>query len=108
MKKVYLHFKECRLGYLAEVENVFVWVPDIDAITSCFNKYDGARDLFFLAPKEEMVYEKIPAHFDEFVFGAEREDLAKSAKIVAGDSDFDKLCKMATLNYMNQDFYISI
>ena len=108
MKKIFLNFKEYKLGFLTQKENIFVWVPDTEAIVSCFNRYDGAFDMFMLGSKESEVYKQIPIHYQDFLMATERSDLQKAAGINQKDNSFERLCKMAKLKYFNQDFYISI
>lgn len=106
MKQVYLHFKEFELGALTQKDQVFIWVPNIQNIQLFNAKYDGASDMLLLGTDQPEVYEQIPYHFNEFVESASRPDLMKKAGINNDDSDFEKLCKMATLNFANQDFTI--
>ena len=108
MNKVYLNFKEFELGFLCQQDNKYIWVPNAKKIKQCFSKYSGGIDLFFLSFVDETVYSEIPYHFSEFLERAERNDLKKAANIKKEDCDFVKLYKMATLKYLNQDFYISI
>ena len=106
MKQVYLHFREFELGFLTQKDDVFVWVPNTESIRMFNEKYTGASDLFLLEQNEPVVYEKIPYHFVDFVESSPRADLAKKVGITENDSDFDKLCKLATLDYFNIDFVI--
>ena len=106
MKQVYLHFREFELGFLTQKNDVFVWVPNTESIRMFDEKYTAASDLLLLSKTEPMVYERIPYHFVDFVESAPRADIAKKAGITAADSEFDRLCKLATLDYFNIDFVI--
>lgn len=108
MKQVYLNFKELTLGYLKEDKDLYVWVPNIDSINIFSQKYSFAKDSLLLSSSAPEVYTVIPAHFIDFVESSNRADLRKSAGIEQTDSDFEKLYKMATLSYFNQDYFISI
>lgn len=108
MNKVYLNFKEFELGFLFQKDDSYVWIPNADEIKRCFSKYDGAFDLFMLNFSEATSHKEIPYHFCEFIENAERQDIKKSAKIKEKDSDFEKLLKVASLKFANQDFYISV
>ena len=108
MKKIYLRFKEFELGFLMQEDNKYVWIPDSRTIDLCFQKYDGVRDMFFLNSIEKEVYKQIPHHFEDFFMAIGRVDLIEMAKIKSTDSDFEKLYKVASLKYFNQDFYITI
>jgi hypothetical protein len=108
MKQVYLHFREFELGFLTQKDDVFVWVPNTESIRAFETKYTGASDMLLLDKNEPVVYEKIPYHFVDFVETYPRADLAKQCGITANDSDFDRLCKLATLDYFNMDFEIKI
>ena len=106
MKQVYLHFKEIELGFLTQQEKGFVWVPNPENIQYFMMRYDGASDLFFLNKTEPALHPSIPYHFIDFVESSSRPDLAQKAGIVESDSDFDRLCKMATLSYADDEFVI--
>ena len=108
MKQVYLHFKEIELGFLTQNEDGFVWVPNTENIQYFMMRYDGASDLFFLTKTEPALYTQIPYHFIDFVESSSRPDLAQKASIKPNDSDFEKLCKMATLDYADDEFVIKI
>ena len=108
MKKVLLHFKDFELGFLTEKDNNYVWVPNSQNIALCFERYDGARDLFYLEKNNPQAYKQIPYHFYEFLVASSRGDFVRKLDIKESDSDFEKLYKMASLSYFNQDFYISL
>lgn len=108
MKQVYLNFKDVVLGYLTQDGNAYVWVPNAEGIRLFNEKYAVAKSLLFLSSTAPRAYSTIPAHFEEFVYSSSRPDLSKKAKIEPSDTDFERLCKMATLSYFNQDFFISI
>lgn len=107
-QQVYLHFKEIELGFLTQNEDGFVWVPNTENIQYFMMRYDGASDLFFLNKTKPVLYTSIPYHFIDFVEAASRPDLAQKAGIAESDSEFDKLCKMATLSYADDEFVIKI
>ena len=108
MKQVYLHFKEIELGYLTEEAGGYNWVPSVEGMKEFYAKYEAATDLFFLTKTEPKVYKQIPHHYDEFVEGSYRADLAKDAEIAEGDTPFERLYKMGTLDYFGDDFYIKV
>ena len=108
MKQVFLHFKDLELGFLTEDNGAYVWVPNTNNMQTFATKYNAVCDLFFLNPAEPQAYREIPSHFDEYLESANRADIAKKAQISPNDSDFDKLCKLATLTYFAQDFVIKI
>lgn len=108
MKQVYLTFKGIELGFLTEEKGVYIWVPNKDGIQEFYEKYEAATDLLLLSAVEPEVYSYIPKHFIEFLESSKRPDLAKDAGITDSDSDFEKLCKMAALDYFNDEFCIKI
>lgn len=108
MKQVFLLFKDIELGFLTEENGAYVWVPNPAGLQVFATQYSAACDLFFLNPAQPQVYNEIPAHFSDYLESAGRADLAKKANILPNDSDFDKLCKLATLTYFAQDFVIKV
>ena len=106
MTQVYLYFKEFELGFLTEKEGAFLWTPDSKNIHDCFQKYDGASDLFLLESQKPVFYRQIPYHFCDFADAPLRDDIACKIKIKSSDSEFEKLFKLGKLSYYNQDFYI--
>lgn len=108
MKQVYLTFKGIELGFLTEEKGAYIWVPKKEGIQEFYEKYEAATDLLLLSAIEPEVYSVIPKHFNQFVESAKRPDLAKDAGIVENDSDFEKLYKMAALDYFNDEFCIKI
>lgn len=108
MNQVYLHFKDICLGSLTQSQGAYVWTPDIVQIEKFATIYSGAIDMFFLNPAKPQIYKQIPYHYSEFVENCERPDFVRQAGIKSTDSDFEKLCKMATLSYFGHDFYISL
>lgn len=107
MKKVYLYFREFELGFLCQENGKYIWSPNPSEIKKFSEKYFFG-DFLFLDREKPVTYDKIPHHFIEYVQSSSREDLKKSAKIEKGDSDFEKLYKMATLDYYNQDFVVKV
>lgn len=108
MTKIYLNFNEFELGFLTEENGKFVWTPSADQIKQFMVVYDGAADLFLLDKTQPKAYSMVPYHYNEFLEASERDDLAKLAKINPSDSDFLKLYKMATLDYLDQQFVIKV
>ena len=108
MTKVYLNFNEFELGFLTESNGVFVWTPNIDQIKQFSTVYDGAADFFLLDKYSQNTYPMIPYHFNEFLEYTERADIVKKAQIKQTDSNFEKLCKLAKLEYLNQQFVIKV
>ncbi len=108
MKQVFLHFNDLELGFLTEQNGAYVWVPNTNNMQVFATNYSAVCDLFFLNPTEPQAYREIPAHFADYLDAANRADIAKKAQISPNDSDFDKLCKLATLTYFAQDFVIKI
>lgn len=106
MKQIYLYSQEINLGFLTQENDVYVWVPDTKNIALFENLNPATEDLLFMERKEPVVYEKMPFHYAEFLPACSREDLVQKAGIKASDSDFEKLYKLAKLDFSNQDFYI--
>ena len=108
MKQIFLKFRDLELGYLTKKDDLFVWVPNTKDLQTFFTDYSAMSDMFFLNSEHPQTYDVIPPHFDEYLEGANRSDLAKKANISASDDDFTKLCKLATLTFFGQDFIITI
>ena len=108
MNQVFLKFRDLELGYLTKENEHYVWVPNTRDLQIFFKDYSAVSDLFFLNSKQPQAYKTIPAHFNEYLEGANRSDLAKKAQINPSDDDFEKLCKLASLTYFGQDFIITI
>jgi len=109
MKKVYLYFREFNLGFLTEQDSKFLWTPNTEEINKFEKKHPWSWDFLMLNKSEPTLYDKIPNHFIEYVESSYiREDLRENAKIEKNDSDFERLYKMATLNYYDQDFTIKL
>lgn len=106
VKQIYLYFKEINLGFLSQENDVFVWFPNLRNI-ELFEKQNPAfEDFLLLERKEPVVYTKIPFHYSDFISACSRADLVKKAGINTQDSEFEKLYKLAKLDFSNQDFYI--
>ncbi|MBQ8425006.1 MAG: hypothetical protein IJX17_03175 [Clostridia bacterium] len=109
MKKVYLFFREFELGFLTEQDNKYLWTPNISQINEFEKKYPMSWDFMFISKNEPTFYDEIPQHFINFVESSYvRQDLRDHAKIEKNDDKFDRLYKMATLDYYDQDFVIKI
>ena len=107
MKKVYLYFQKYELGSLSEKDSQYLWTQNPDIIKE-YNEKVFFAFLYKLNENEPTLYDYMPRHFREFVDASKREDLKQNAKIEEGDSDFEKLYKMATLSYLENDYYIKL
>ena len=103
--RINLNYNEFNLGHLMQVENGYLWTPNIKEIARADEKYELAMDMFFL-PNEQVVYPFVPRHFNEFLDASERADLKEKAGIEDDDSEFVRLYKMGKLDYFSQEFVI--
>lgn len=106
VKQIYLYFKELNLGFLAQENDVYVWFPNLNNIVLFENQNPAFEDFLLLERNEPVVYTQIPFHYSDFISACSREDLVQKAGIKPKDSDFEKLYKLAKLDFSNQDFYI--
>ena len=106
MKKVYLYYREFTLGYLTMQEDEYLWVPDVQQIDLFEKKYQWSW--LRLDNKNQKLYKGVPYHYMDYLHSSSRPDLKEHAKIEKNDSDFEKLCKMAKLDFYNEDFYIKV
>ena len=106
MQQIYLYFKELNLGYLTQEKDVYIWVPNTENIQLFERQNSAFEDLFFLERNKPVGYVNIPLHYSEFIQACSREDLVQKAGIKSRDSEFEKLYKLAKLDFSMQDFYI--
>ena len=103
--KVHMMDRGVSLGYLTKVEGGMLWTPNLENIEMMKEKEPFVMDMFFL-PTEKKLFEKVPRHYDEFLWASNRLDLYQSAKITEEDGDFERLYKMGKLNFYPDDFTI--
>lgn len=103
--KVHILFNEYSLGFLEEVKEGYLWMPNTKAIEAMKQEHELVMEMFFL-PAQPVLFDEIPKHYDEFLEASERVDLKEKVGILDSDSDFVKLYKMGFLEYFSEDFVI--
>ncbi len=103
--RVHILFKDFSMGFLAEHENGYAWVPNDDVLAMMKQRHPLTLELFLL-PHEPCLFRNVPSHFDEYLEASNRADLKEKAGIKNSDSDFERLFKMGFLEYFSEDFVI--
>ena len=106
MTKISLNIENIELGYLLERDGKYIFCANEDEINRARKEYPLDMMLFKLNANGMKIYDTIPHPFNTFLSGTYREDLMTKAGINPEDSDYDRLCKLANLKMVRENFEI--
>lgn len=86
----------------------YLFCANGDEVNRAKRKYPIDMMLFTLNPTGMSVYEDIPYPFSSFIDGTYRPDIIRSAGIGDSDDNFTRLCKLATIPLMRENFEIHV
>ena len=106
MKKIALLIKSQNLGELVEKDGKYLFFANNVGVLESEKENFVAMKLFGLNRSGVKEYDSLPFVFSVFLPSDSRTDLNKKAGIDAGDSDFEKLYKIAALEIKCMNFEI--
>lgn len=104
--KLVLNIQDISLGYLIEENNKYKFFANSKNFDKALKLYPIIKNLD-LNSSGIGIYDKIPYPVSNYLSGTSREDIVALAKIKKSDSTFEKLYKLAGLDYMHELFWIS-
>ena len=102
-----LYYKEFELGYLTfdYENNVFVYNSNVENENKAKAKYLG-MEFYYLSNSKNKRQKILFENFIEYTECLGRTDIIEKAKIQKDDTLYEKLEKIAKLNWNNEGFYI--
>lgn len=104
--KIVLNIQNIELGYLTYENDKYKFFANSKSFEKAHNLYPIIKNLD-LNSSGIGIYDKIPFPISNYISGTSREDIVALAKIKKSDSTFEKLYKLAGLDYMHELFWIS-
>lgn len=108
MAKLILSIEDIELGYLMKKGDSYIFCANGNEVERARNVYPLDMMLFNLNSTGMSVYNQIPYPFSTWIDSTYRGDISSSAGIDEGDDDFVRLCKLATLPLMRENFEIHV
>ena len=106
MIKIKLFVGDIELGYLTEIDKGYVFSANKTKIAKAKKEYPIQMRRFELNERDMGLYKNIPSIFDEFVSCQNRADIIEKAGLEPTDSEFEKLYKIAGLDFFTNAFNI--
>ena len=103
MKSIGIFFREIKLGELTQVNNNYIYKANIKNIEKAHKK---GYSTYLYKCDESFISEDLPYSLQNFIPTEEQTETLTIAKITPNDSDFEKLYKIAKLDFEKRDFYI--
>ena len=103
MKTIGIYFREIKLGELTQINTNYVYKANSKNVEKAHNK---GYSTFLYNCDNSFIDEHLPISLQNFIPSKEQTELEYLANIKEDDSDFEKLYKIAKLNFDTPDFYI--
>lgn len=105
MKTIGVYYKDIKLGELSQVNSKYIYKANKNNI----NKAHKLGYLTFLYKCDDnFISEELPYSLQNFIPTEKQIELIETANILDNDNDFEKLYKIAKLNFEKPDFHIEI
>lgn len=103
MKTISIYFREIKLGELNQVNDNYVYKCNKENVKKAHQK---GYSTFLYKCDDSFISTELPYSLQNFIPDKKQVQIIQLAKIEESDSDFEKLYKVAHLDFAKPDFYI--